>query len=176
MFSRLQKEFDNQLIGIGCTAHLVHKSIEKACDHYQPFFDIEATVVNIYNYFKTSTTRNTRLQEIINADDELKLLGYANTRFIGFYRCIDRILNNFDALKEFFDTEKDTPVALRRFFDHLLSKLLLIFVRDQCSYFESVIRSLEGTHVSGYEAAQTVFSFCSSIHERMDEKFTSLEF
>lgn len=50
LFSRLQKEFNNELIGIGCTAHLTHKSIEKACDQFQPFFDIEAIVVNIYNY------------------------------------------------------------------------------------------------------------------------------
>lgn len=176
VFSRLQKEFNNQLIGIGCTAHLLHKSIEKACDTFQPFFDIEATVVNIYNYFKSSTTRNTRLQRLIEADDELKLLGYANTRFIAFHGCIDRIIKNFDVIKEFFDTGEDTPAALSRFFGHQLSKLLLIFVRDQCAYFESAIRSIEGTHVSGYEAAQTINSFCASIHERMEEKFTSLEF
>lgn len=35
---------------------------------------------------------------------------------------------------------------------------------------------MEGSHVSGYEAAQAVFSLCSSIRERMNEKFTSLEF
>ncbi|XP_055307724.1 uncharacterized protein LOC129571876 [Sitodiplosis mosellana] len=176
MFSRLQKEFNNELVGIGCAAHLVHKAIEKACDQFQPFFDIEATVVNIYNYFKTSCTRNARLQHLINADEYMKLLGYANTRFIGFHGCIDRIIKNFDALKTFFDTEKETPVALGRFFDHHLSKLLLVFVRDQCEYFEAVIRSLEGSHVSGYEAARTIFSFCTSIRERMDENFTSLQF
>lgn len=63
-----------------------------------------------------------------------------------------------------------------RFFDHQLAKLLLIFVRDQCKYFETAIRRMEGSHVSAYEAAQSVFSLCSSIRERMEEKFTSFEF
>lgn len=161
---------------LGCTAHLAHKAIEKACDQFQPFLDIEATVVNIYNFFKTSVTRNARLQRLIDADEQLKLLGYANIRFIAFHGCTDRIIKHFDALKTFFDAEKDTPIALGRFFDHQLAKVLLIFVRDQCAYFESVIRSLEGSDVSGYEAAQTIFPFCASIHERIDEKFTSLEF
>lgn len=176
LFSRLQKEFDNQLVGIGCTAHLTHKAIEKACHQFQTFFDIEATVVNIYNYFKSHTNRNTRLKNMLDTDESVKLLGYANTRFIGFYRCIDRILKNFDLLKAFFEAENDTPIGLSRFFNHPLAKLLLIFVRDQCQYFESAIRSIEGTHVSGYEAAQTIFSLTTSIRERIEEKFTSFEF
>lgn len=32
VFFRLQREFNNQLVGIGCPSHLVHKSVEKACD------------------------------------------------------------------------------------------------------------------------------------------------
>lgn len=177
VFSRLRKELGDQIIGIGCPSHLVHKSIEKACDQFQPFYNIEAIVVNIYNHFKTSTTRNTRLQQLIDLDEaELKLLGYSSTRFIGLRGCIDRIIKNFDVLKYFFGKETDAPDSVNRFFDHPLAKLLLIFVRDQCEYFESVIRSLEGMHVSGYEAAETIFSFCTSIRERMDEKFTSMDF
>lgn len=177
VFYRLRKELGNEIVGIGCPTHLAHKSIEKACDRFQSFFDIEAIVVNIYNHFKTSTTRNTRLQQLVDPDDvELKLLGYANTRFIGFRGCIDRIIKNFDILKTFFENETDAPNSVNRFFDHQLAKLILIFVRDQCEYFESVVRSTEGTHVCGYEAAQTIFSFCASIRQRMDEKFTSIDF
>lgn len=176
VFYRLRKELGD-IVGVGCPSHLAHKGAEKACDQFQPFFDIEATVVNIYNHFKTSTTRNTRLQQLVDPDDvELKLLGYAKTRFIGFKGCIDRIIDNFDTLKTFFANETDAPISINRFFDHQLSKLILIFVRDQCEYFESVIRSLEGAHVCGYEAAQTILSFCTSIRQRMDEKFTSMEF
>lgn len=176
VFRRLQDEFDNLLIGAGCIAHLVHKSAEKGCDKFQPFFDIEATVINIYNYFKSSSTRSARLRELIDADDYIKLLGYANTRFIGFRNCIHRIIMYFDDLRTFFDAEKSIPESLSRFFDHPLAKLLLIFVRDQCQYFEAVIRSVEGSHVSAYEGAQKIFSLIASIRERIDEQFTTIEF
>lgn len=43
-------------------------------------------------------------------------------------------------------------------------------------FFEDVIRSIEGTDVSGYEAAQKVMGLCASIRKRMDEKFASIEF
>lgn len=31
------------------------------------------------------------------------------TRFIGFKKCIDRIIQNFSLLKEFFENESDPP-------------------------------------------------------------------
>lgn len=175
LFSRLQKEFDNQLVGIECTAHLAHKAIEKACHQFQPFFDIEAVVVNIYNYFKTSTVRNSRLKHLAS-DDMMKLLGYANTRFLAFRKCIDRIIENFDALEAFFQSEKNAPIALVRFFEHQLARLLLIFVRDQCRFFESAIGAMEGSHVSGYEASQIIFALSESIRERMNEGYNSVFF
>ena len=53
VFARLQKEFTEQkMIGVGCSAHLVHKAIETACHTFQSFYDIEATVVKIYGYFQ----------------------------------------------------------------------------------------------------------------------------
>lgn len=104
VFNRLQKEFNNRLIGSGCNAHLAHNSIQNACHKFQSFFDVEASVINIYNYFKLNTVRNTRLQKFysIEADDEIKLLGYASTRFLGLEKCIDRVVENFDLLQGFF--------------------------------------------------------------------------
>lgn len=98
VFARLREEFtERKIIGIGCNAHLIHKAIETACDKFQSFFDIEAIVVKIYGYFKHITVRNSRLQQLFSGDvsDEVKLLGYSNTRFIGFKNCIDRIIQNF---------------------------------------------------------------------------------
>lgn len=37
LFSRLQKEFDNQLIGIGCTAHMTHKAVDKLVINFNHF-------------------------------------------------------------------------------------------------------------------------------------------
>lgn len=129
-------------------------------------------MVNTYNYFKTSTVRNSRLQHLAN--DDLKLLGYANTRFLAFRKWIDRIIDNFDVLQTFFENERDALITLVRFFDHQLAKLMLIFVRDQCRYFESAIGAMEGSHISGYEACQAIFTLCKSIQERINVGFKSL--
>lgn len=76
MFHRLQEDHGQNLIIIG--------AIEQACHKFQSHFDIEATVVNIYGYFENITVRNTRLQQMysINVADDVKLLGYSNTRFL----------------------------------------------------------------------------------------------
>lgn len=144
------------------------------------FFDIEAIAVKIYGYFKHITVRNTRLQDLFSGDDadvdEVKLLGYSNTRFIGLKNCINRIIIYFDLLKEFFENEKDAPPNVIKFFDHQLSKLLLIFVRDQCGLFESTITSIEGREIIGYEAATSVNWLIRQIESRRDEKYASFEF
>lgn len=176
VFARLRNEFNDQMVGVGCNAHLIHKAIETACDQFQPIFDIEAIAVKIYGYFKHITVRNSRLQQLFSGDDEVKLLGYSNTRFIGFKNCIDRIIENFSLLKTFFEGEKDAPIKVLQFFDHQLSKLLLIFVRDQCCLFESAIKSIEGKDVTGFEAAKSVMWLLNQIESRQEEKYASFDF
>lgn len=178
VYNRLQEEFGEHLVGVGCNAHLAHKAIEKACHKFQPHFDIEAIVVKIYGYFKNITVRNTRLRQLYSDDeDDIKLLGYSNTRFIGLKNCIGRILQYFDLLKDFFlnDEEDDAPIQLIRFFGHELAKVLLIFVYDQCKQFEKSIKQMEGSNVSGFEAAKQMKLLVQEIQSRRDEKFESLD-
>lgn len=178
VFARIQEEFEgHKLIGIGCSAHLVHKAIEIACHKFQSFFDIEAIVVKIYGYFKHITVRNTRLQQLFSDDDdsEIKLLGYSNTRFIGFKKCIDRIIEHFSLLKAFFEDENDAPLQVLKFFDHQLSKLFLIFVRDQCALFESTIKAMEGSQVLGFEVAKAVKWLLDQIESRQEEEYASFD-
>lgn len=175
LFARMQKEFGKRLIGIGCIAHLIHKSIENACHKFQTFYDIEAKVVSIYNYFSKNTVRNTRLQRMNpeDADEEIKLLGYANTSFLGLQKCTLRIVENFEVLKQFFTTEEDSPIALQNFFEHPLAKLLLIFVHDECVQFEKTIRCIESSDITGYEAAKAIYSLVDQIRSRKEEGYIS---
>lgn len=178
LFARMQEEFDGRLIGVGCIAHLAHKSIENSCHKFQSFFDIEASVVSIYSHFKTHTVRNTRLQRLNSEDaaSEIKLLGYANTRFLGLQKCTSRIIENFDSLKQYFTTEDDAPNSLVNFFEHPISKLMLIFIRDECALFENAIRKFESTQITGYETARAIYTLMDEIRNRKDEKFMSFEF
>lgn len=55
-----------------------------------------------------------------DADDDIKLLGYASTRFLGLKTCIERILKHFYVLQEFFFNKADTSIALEKSFEHSL--------------------------------------------------------
>lgn len=178
VFARMRVEFpEHELIGSECNAHIVHTTADTACHKFQSFFDIEAIVVKIYSYFKHITARNTKLQQLFSNDvtDQIKLLGYSNTRFIGFKGCIDRILKYFDALSEYFGNEDDAPLQLLQFFNHKLSKLLLIFVRDQCHLFESTIKSIEGSSITAFEAAKSLKWLLEQIESRREEKYESFD-
>lgn len=179
VFTRLKNEFqDRELVGCGCCAHLIHKAIEKACHTFQSFYDIEAVVVKIFGYFKHITVRNTRLQRLFSEDgsDEIKLLGYANTRFLGFKDCISRIIDCFDVLKTFFEGEKDAPLSILKFLDHQFAKIFLIFVRDQCQLFENAVKSVEGDSTSAFEAAKSIKNLLNQIEIRKEENFSSIQF
>lgn len=91
--------------------------------------------------------------------------------------CIGRILKNYELLKTFFtEEEEEPPIDLVRFFEHKLSKMLLIFVHDQCQLFEKHIKLIEGNDVSGYEACKNMKHLVEEIESRKEENFESVEF
>lgn len=67
-------------------------------------------------------------------------------------------------------------MTVLKFFDHQLSKLFLIFIRDQCELFESTIKAMEGIQVLGYEVAKAVKWLLDQIESRKEEEYASLDF
>lgn len=125
------KEINPNLIGIGCTAHITHNAIKKACDVALPF-DIEHIIVKIYSHFYLYTVRTEKLKDFCQeAEIEYeKLLGYAKTRFLALKGAIKRILQLFDALKSYFAIQKGEK-AIKEFFDKPDSKFWLLFIAEQ---------------------------------------------
>lgn len=179
IFHQLQAIYGNRLIGVGCNAHLLHNTIQNACNGID-VFKIEAVVVKIYKYFYRNTVRVTRLKEICDSSDTeyMQLLGYGKTRFLAFKNCIARIIQLFDVLKTFFlnPQEKNVPEKLIQFFNSPIAKLLLIFVRDQSELFEETITQLEGNHVAGFDAFRIVNQLKNSIQVQADDHYCSYEF
>lgn len=179
VFHQLQTKYENRLIGIGCNAHLLHNTIQNACNEIG-VFKIEAIVVKIYKYFYRNTVRVTRLKEICDSSgtEYMQLLGYGNTRFLAFKNCIGRIIKLFDVLKTFFlnPQEKKVPEKLVQFFNSPIAKLLLIFVHNQSELFEGTITQLEGDHVAAFEAFRKVNQLKNSIQLQADDHYRSYEF
>lgn len=125
------------LIGIGCgaPAHIVHNTLKAACD--QMPFDVESTVVKIYSHFYIYTVRLTKLKEFCDSvgTEYQRLNGYSKTRFLALFSSIESILRIFDGLKEYFLTDSSSPKSLKTFFEDPMSKIWLLFLRDQVRIF-----------------------------------------
>lgn len=119
------------LIGIGCTAHIVHNSLKSACEAVP--FDVECVVVKIYSHFYLYCVRTRALQEMCeSANTEYKkLLGYAKTRFLALGPAIKRILHLYDALQDYFISLPKGEKLLKEFFQKPDSKFWLMFVEEQ---------------------------------------------
>jgi hypothetical protein len=62
LFRKVQSDLDRPILGIGCSAHIVHNSVQTACDSLP--LGIEVIVIKIYKYFHIYTVRVTKLQEV----------------------------------------------------------------------------------------------------------------
>lgn len=168
-FYRL-KQLWPELIGVGCATHIVHNALKDACDR-MPSFDVECVVVKIYSYFYIHTVRVESLKEICDSSDieNKKLLGYAKTRYLALGPAIASILKLWEPLKKFFLQEKKCPTILDQFFKADLSKLLLLFIKEQVTckikcenwfsisrssqaeYFQGTVLKIEGDNVSAID-------------------------
>lgn len=130
VFYRL-KQWRPAMFGIGCAAHATHNTIKFACSHLP--VEIEYIVVKIFTHFYIHTVRVEALKSICEVEEieYAQLLGYAKTRFLALGPAIGRLLQVYDPLRIYFMQLNDCPVKIRTFFESPLSKLLLLFVKDQ---------------------------------------------
>lgn len=130
VFYRL-KQIIPDLFGIGCCAHISHNSLKHACECLP--IDIECIVVKIYSYFYIHTVRVESLKTIceLSETEYSQILGYSNTRFLALGPAISSILKLFEALKEYFLGLRRCPSIIKSFFESPLSKLWLLFVKEQ---------------------------------------------
>lgn len=131
------KQWKPSMIGVGCAAHVAHNAVKYSSSRLP--MKIENVVVKIYKHFHINTVRVEALKSLCEAFEEIEyiqLLGYAQTRFLALGPAISRILTLFVPLKEYFSKLTNCSKTIRTFFDSPLSKLLLLFVRDQvfCKY------------------------------------------
>lgn len=175
VFKQLKQKVNINMIGSGCTAHILHNAMRHACD--QLTIDVEYIAVKIYTHFYRHTARLRKLKEFCDSIGEayVKLHGYIKTRFLALKECLSSIISNFDGLNEYFHSF-DAPVKIVEFFDDLFALATLIFVRDQTENFQSSILQLEGDCIYAVDTAITIDALKTSIQTRMENRYYSLDF
>ncbi|KAJ4946593.1 hypothetical protein JOQ06_024257 [Pogonophryne albipinna] len=118
------KELQPGVVDIGCICHLVQLAtgcIIKAL--HQP---IEEVLQAIYSHFDISAKRCELYKEFVEFTDTdtLKLLRYCATRWLSLLSCINRVLNQWNALLAYFESHEDVekPGKVRMLAGHLSSK------------------------------------------------------
>lgn len=91
-----------KIIGVGCTAHIIHNTIQTAAD-CRPL-DIEAMTVKIYFCFYISTVRVGSFKKFCDfaSVEYQRLWGYSKPTWLASMPAVERVVKLFPALKAYF--------------------------------------------------------------------------
>lgn len=137
VLTNLKNKLNKEIVGIGCSAHILHNCIQHGTDVLK--IDIESLVLKLFNFFSVYTVRTETLKsvcEYIHVNYQ-KLLYHSKTRWLSLFPAIERILKMFLPLKEYFLTTPQVPTTLKAFFENELAESYLFFVHSLMSVFQS---------------------------------------
>lgn len=86
-----------------------------------------------------------------------KLLGYSKTRWLALMPAVERVLQLFVPLKNYFLSIEKCPTVLKNFFECPTSDLWLLFVHSQSVTFHTAVLMIEGQNISAIEAAKGIY-------------------
>ncbi|XP_067668324.1 uncharacterized protein [Haliotis asinina] len=92
----------------GCPCHLIHLAAEKGASQLP--FNIDEILVDIYYYLDKSSKRLSGLgewQKLYDVEHKT-ILRHVSTRWLSIGKSLDRVLENWNALKQFFHEEANT--------------------------------------------------------------------
>ncbi|XP_061838153.1 zinc finger protein 862-like isoform X1 [Nerophis lumbriciformis] len=123
------KDMQPSLIDMECICHLVQLATECGIKALrQPIEDI---LSSIYAHFDISAKRCEIFKEFVEFTDSetLKILRYCATRWLSLLTCINRVLNQWDALQAYFVSHDDVekPCKVKMLAKHLTSKKTKFF-------------------------------------------------
>lgn len=174
VFYKLKQNLNPNLVGVGCSAHVINNAIHHGCDLLP--VDAETIVLKIYNYFSIYTVRTESLKEFCEtADVEYKqLLYHSKTRWLSLFPAIERLLKLFTPLKDYFENIQKPPVVIKDFFQNPLSEAYLLLVHSIMHILHSKIEKLEKSDNSVLETRNILGSITKSLDDRIKESFVPL--
>nr|CAB3264501.1 Numb protein [Phallusia mammillata] len=115
VFFKVRESLKRNIIGIGCAAHIVHNCLQHAVDTLPVC--VESLVVKMYRYFDIYTVRVTELKifcDFVEIEYQ-RILQHGNTRFLSLVPALQRILDMFEALKNYFNSQEGCPINQKMF-------------------------------------------------------------
>nr|XP_054588381.1 uncharacterized protein LOC129153197 [Nothobranchius furzeri] len=114
---------------LGCICHLTQ--LATGCAIKAAQVPVEDVLVGIYTHFDKSAKRCEIYKEFVDFtdSDHLKLLRYCSTRWLSLLTCVQRVLNQWDALQALFNSheEVERSAKIHDLASHLRDPVMKIY-------------------------------------------------
>lgn len=168
------------LIKENCHAHIVHNCMKHAMNFLS--YDIENVILKIYSHFSHSAVRREELKKFIDMVDgdfhELKR--HVGTRWLSLLPCIDTILLNWKAIKNYFvSLGEECPMLLQNLLmlnsTHGLIEIYLHFGSHILHVFNKTVKCLEGNFITILDVYNIMNTLKKELTQRKEDLFFGYE-
>lgn len=138
LFRHFEKQ-NPSIYTFGCPCHIVHNAGSFASKVFtsETGFDINDFLVDIYYYFDNSTKRQAELKEFCEFCDQdyREILKFGATRWLSKEKCVDRVLQQYQSLRSYFESQADLKsdkrlARLKDYFASLTTEIYLLFYQS----------------------------------------------
>ena len=170
VFFKVKEKIERDLTGIGCATRIVHNCLQHAVDTLPVCVE---SLVKIYKYFHIYTVRVTELKNFCNfvEIEYQRILQHGNIRFLSLLPALQRILEMFEGLKSYFNSQEGCPTLIKKCFEEPTQELYLIFVHGQLKYFNETILKLEKENASAVDVAHVLSELTLNLVEKKEINF-----
>lgn len=167
---------NNTVLAVGCPAHMVNNSIKNALT--KCCFDVETLILKTFSHFSSQAKRCKELKDFFNyVDLEYKtILRHVPTRWLSLFPAIERLLNIFPAVKSYFLSQEEIPIALQVFFsedDFIVQKTecYLGFFHNTLKFLFDTEQKLEKADLLCFEVFNILKYLKEKISQRINDNF-----
>ncbi|KAL1448682.1 hypothetical protein WDU94_000558 [Cyamophila willieti] len=158
-FSSILKETVPHLIVVKCVAHSLHLAAEYACKSLPQ--ELDYIIKESYSWFSCSTKRQidfSLLYETLTDKKPLKLDKLSGTRWLARYQAIEKIIDQWDALKLHFQVNQAKCYNAKLLYSHFnpVNKLYMIFLRTHLRAITSTNKMFQSENVESLKLLQEV--------------------
>ncbi|CAH0551282.1 unnamed protein product [Brassicogethes aeneus] len=176
VFQKLASD-NTSLIKSNCQCHVIHNSVKTASKAFK--FDVEAFVIKVFNEFSSFSKRTEKLKSFFEfVDIEYKtLLRHVPTRWLTLYEALDRLLNNWPAVKSYFVSEGEencTPFLWKVFKendDDSFYLCIMYFFQNVMFMLQKVLLQLENNKTTAIELDGILNMVKENISQRLTDNF-----
>jgi len=175
IFFKLKEAIQNELEGVGCSAHILHNTISTAANTFS--FDAEMIIFKIFGYFSIYTVRTEKLKDFCEFVDinYRTILNHSKTRWVSLLPAVERTLSMWPALKSFFQSEEKPPKILLDTFNSPMSETYMWFLHAQLVIFNRNILLIEKSKTSIIELRKILSTILDNLKNRQINKFVGLK-